>query len=62
LYLQKVNSELEIERYAGHERKNYKEEKPCVGFVCKEVWVSEDVLPLHREQRWLNAMLGKKKE
>ena len=29
-------------------------------FVCKEVWVSEDVLPLHREQRWLNVMLGKK--
>ena len=29
-------------------------------FVCKEVWVSEDVLPLHREQRWLNVVLGKK--
>jgi len=28
-------------------------------FVCKEVWVSEDVLPLHREQRWLNVVLGK---
>ena len=28
-------------------------------FVCKEVWVSEDVLPLHREQRWLNLVLGK---
>ena len=29
-------------------------------FVCKEVWVSEDVLPLHREQRWLDVVLGKK--
>ena len=29
-------------------------------FVCKEAWVSEDVLPLHREQRWLNVVLGKK--
>lgn len=29
-------------------------------FVCREVWVSEDVLPLHREQRWLNVVLGKK--
>ena len=29
-------------------------------FVCKEVWVSEDVLPLHREQPWLNVVLGKK--
>ena len=29
-------------------------------FVCKEVWVSEDVLPLHRQQRWLNVVLGKK--
>ena len=28
-------------------------------FVCKEVWVSEDVLPLHREQPWLNVVLGK---
>lgn len=28
-------------------------------FVCREVWVSEDVLPLHREQRWLNVVLGK---
>ena len=28
-------------------------------FVCKEVWVSEDVLPLHREQCWLNVVLGK---
>ena len=28
-------------------------------FVCKEAWVSEDVLPLHREQRWLNVVLGK---
>lgn len=28
-------------------------------FVCKEVWVSEDVLPLHRQQRWLNVVLGK---
>jgi len=53
---------LEIERYAGHERKNKNEAAHGVGFVCKEVWVSEDVLPLHREQRWLNAMLGKKKE
>ncbi|MBO6265826.1 MAG: methyltransferase domain-containing protein [Acidaminococcaceae bacterium] len=29
-------------------------------FVCKEAWVSEDVLPLHRQQRWLNVVLGKK--
>ena len=28
-------------------------------FVCEEVWVSEDVLPLHREQPWLNVVLGK---
>ena len=28
-------------------------------FVCKEAWVSEDVLPLHREQPWLNVVLGK---
>ena len=28
-------------------------------FVCLDCWVAEDALPLGREQKWLNAVLGK---
>ena len=28
-------------------------------FACKEVWVSEDVLPIGRKQKWLNVILEK---